>query len=189
MLSPYGGGGAMEAKDSPGTVLVSNNITSDPKNGWMYEVDEKQFVRRFRSGRPTVKGTHMPWAGTSACPMSISLPCTSSSRSCRRSTMIRARWCRRLSCRAAPGCNEINLVPKEGRVAEGAARECLCWLFQPSAELLTSRAVGQVNLGVRRRVPGGLRPLSAGQRLVWCLGPKSSEAGQPPEAESQGGTH
>jgi mono/diheme cytochrome c family protein len=59
----YGGGVAMEVEGSPGTVLVSNNITTDPKSGWMHGMDEETFVDRFRGGGPSAEGSHMPWAG------------------------------------------------------------------------------------------------------------------------------
>jgi hypothetical protein len=59
----YGGGVAMEVEGSPGTVLVSNNITTDPKSGWMHGIDEEDFVDRFRGGGPSADGSHMPWAG------------------------------------------------------------------------------------------------------------------------------
>ncbi len=58
---PYAGGLRLEALGEPGMVVVSPNLTPDPKTGRIAKWSEADFIARMRAGA-TVQGTHMPWA-------------------------------------------------------------------------------------------------------------------------------
>ncbi len=57
----YAGGTEMEAVGKPGWVVVTRNLTPDPKTGHIYNWSEDAFVARFKSGA-AMPETHMPWA-------------------------------------------------------------------------------------------------------------------------------
>ncbi|MBM3270130.1 MAG: c-type cytochrome [Candidatus Sericytochromatia bacterium] len=55
------GGSELDAFGKPGWVVVSKNLTPDPKTGHIYNWSEDAFVARFKSGAGLPE-THMPWA-------------------------------------------------------------------------------------------------------------------------------
>jgi mono/diheme cytochrome c family protein len=56
----FAGGMTMEIDDDPTRVLVSPNLTPDPKTGRIAAWPEEQFVGRFGAG-VGIPGSHMPW--------------------------------------------------------------------------------------------------------------------------------
>jgi mono/diheme cytochrome c family protein len=58
------GGGTFPVEGEPGKVLVSPNLTPDPKTGRIAHWTEDQFVARFRQGKVLPK-TYMPWGAVS----------------------------------------------------------------------------------------------------------------------------
>ena len=58
------GGGTFPVEGEPDKVLVSPNLTPDPKTGRIYAWTEDQFVARFRQGKVLPK-TYMPWGAVS----------------------------------------------------------------------------------------------------------------------------
>lgn len=55
----FAGGSTLESRTSPGTKLVTPNLTPDPKTGQIYKWSEDQFVDRFKNAVPTA--SPMPW--------------------------------------------------------------------------------------------------------------------------------
>ena len=58
------GGGTFPVEGEPNKVLVSPNLTPDPKTGRISAWTEDQFVARFRQGKILPK-TYMPWGAVS----------------------------------------------------------------------------------------------------------------------------
>jgi mono/diheme cytochrome c family protein len=58
--APLAGGLPFEARDRPGMVYVSPNLTPDPATGHIARWSEELFVSRMRSG-PVFPGSPMPW--------------------------------------------------------------------------------------------------------------------------------
>jgi mono/diheme cytochrome c family protein len=58
------GGGTFPVEGEPNKVLVSPNLTPDPKTGRIASWTEDQFVARFRQGKVLPK-TYMPWGAVS----------------------------------------------------------------------------------------------------------------------------
>jgi len=56
----FSGGLKMEVESDPSKILVTPNLTPDPKTGRIASWSEEQFVGRFGAGVGT-PGTHMPW--------------------------------------------------------------------------------------------------------------------------------
>lgn len=59
--APFSGGMELDAFGKPDYVLVTPNITPDPRTGRLVKFDEDTFVGRFKSGKG-IPETHMPWA-------------------------------------------------------------------------------------------------------------------------------
>lgn len=57
---PFAGGLAMDSEEDPTAVIISPNITPDPRTGRMAGWSEELFIHRFRQGS-LVPGSHMPW--------------------------------------------------------------------------------------------------------------------------------
>ncbi|HYH09147.1 MAG TPA: c-type cytochrome [Thermoanaerobaculia bacterium] len=60
VAAKFSGGFAMPMDDDPNMLLVTPNLTPDPKTGRIASWPEEQFVGRFKAG-VGIKGTHMPW--------------------------------------------------------------------------------------------------------------------------------
>jgi mono/diheme cytochrome c family protein len=56
----FAGGQVQMLSSDPNTVLVTPNLTPDPKTGHITNWTEDEFVARFRQG-VKIKGSHMPW--------------------------------------------------------------------------------------------------------------------------------
>jgi mono/diheme cytochrome c family protein len=56
----FAGGMVMDNEATPGTILVTPNLTPDPRTGRIASWPEEQFVGRFGAG-VGIPGTHMPW--------------------------------------------------------------------------------------------------------------------------------
>jgi mono/diheme cytochrome c family protein len=59
-----GGGGTFPMEGEPNKILVSPNLTPDPKSGRVAHWTEDQFVARFRQGKVLPK-SYMPWGAVS----------------------------------------------------------------------------------------------------------------------------
>ncbi len=57
----FAGGTEMPLDDDPTMVLVTPNLTPDPKTGRIASWTEEQFLARFRAGK-IIPQSHMPWA-------------------------------------------------------------------------------------------------------------------------------